>query len=188
MTRWNSRGHRGDVLEDLILLTHDYYHRAGLGRVDKVHVPIKVIEIDSQGIIKRAFFERKSTVDFIGVIQGIAVAFDVKETALKSFPLKNVHAHQVEYMQAIQDQKGLSFLIVHFKFCDEYYLIPNELLQYYYNAPDSMRKSIPYKSLSPEFKIERASNGILNYLPILNIYLTKKKEMAEASSHSIIGF
>lgn len=178
MTRWNSRGHRGDVLEDLILLTNDYYNRTGLARVDKVHIPIKVVEIDESGLIRKAFFEKKSTVDFIGVIQGLAVAFDVKETALKSLPLKNIHLHQVEYMDSIQQQRGLAFLIVHFKFCDEYYLVPNEMVQHYYKSTDQAgkRKSIPYAAMPDYFKIERASNGILNYLPTLNVYLTKKSE------------
>lgn len=175
MTRWKSRGHRGDVLEDLIVLTNEFYKNQGLGRIDKVHVPIKVIEIDGTGMITKAFFEKKSTVDFQGIMQGIGIVFDVKETALKSLPLSNIHLHQVEFMEDIDRQKGLSFIIIHFKFCDEYYLIPLEhLIGYYRNPNPDARKSIPYKQMDPAFKIERPVNGILNYLPLLNTYLDYK--------------
>lgn len=172
MTVWKSRGLRGSALEDLILLTNEYYAKQKLGRVDKVSVPIKVIDMDKQGMITKAYFEKKSTVDFHGVIQGVGVAFDAKETALKSLPLKNIHSHQVEFMQDITEQKGLAFLIVHFKFCDEYYIITYEMLSHYMKLGDQgHRMSIPYKAMDPELKILRDRSGILNYLPALNVYM-----------------
>ena len=75
-------------------------------------------------------------------------------------------------MRDIDDQSGLSFLIVHFKFCDEYYLIPYEMLCKFIS--ESTRKSIPYKNMIPELKIVRTKNGILNYLPVLNVYVKLK--------------
>lgn len=177
MTVWRSRGHRGDVLEDLILLTNEYYKKQRLGRVDKVATPIKVVEIDGNGYVTKGFFEKKSTVDFHGIIQGTGIAFDCKETNLKSIPLSNIHEHQVEYMKDIDYQGGLAFLIVHFKFCDEYFLIPFEIIEkYYQDSKSGSRKSIPYNALDQKFRIPKESNGILNYLPILNTYLDFKEE------------
>lgn len=172
MTVWKSRGHRGDVLEELILMTNDYYRSKRLGRVDKVSVPIKVIEIDHHGMITKAFFEKKSTVDFQGIIQGVGIAFDAKETSLKSLPLSNIHEHQVEFMGDITEQGGLAFLIVHFKFCDEYYLVPYEWILKYLH--EEKRRSIPYKEMPKPFQIPMPVNGILNYLPILNAYVAAK--------------
>lgn len=172
MTVWKSRGHRGDVLEELILMTNDYYKSKKLGRVDKVSVPIKVIEIDHHGMITKAFFEKKSTVDFQGIIQGVGVAFDAKETTLKSLPLSNIHEHQIEFMGDITEQGGLAFLIVHFKFCDEYYLIPYEWILKYVH--EEKRRSIPYKEMPKTFLIPMPVNGILNYLPTLNAYVCAK--------------
>lgn len=172
MTVWKSRGMRGDVLEELLLMTNNYYKSKRLGRVDQVAVPIKVLEIDKRGMITKAFFEKKSTVDFQGIIQGVGVAFDAKETNLKSLPLKNIHPHQVEFMKDITDQGGLSFLIVHFKFCDEYFLLPYEWLHHYIVVEN--RQSIPYKVMPKAFQIERPSGGILNYLPALNAYVCAK--------------
>jgi recombination protein U len=102
----------------------------------------------------------------------VGVAFDAKETALNSLPLQNVHEHQIEFMRDINEQGGLAFLIVHFKFCDEYFLIPYEWLAKY--VKDEKRRSIPYKEMPRQFEIAMPVNGILNYLPALNAYVSAK--------------
>ncbi len=176
MTRWNSTGHRGDELENLIIISNDYYNINKLGRIDKVDVPIKVIKRTDNGMITKAFFEKKSTVDFHGIIQGTSIVFDAKETFLKSLPIQNIHEHQIKYMSDIDFQGGLAFIIIHFKTFDEYYLLPfEEILRYYEGSKNGKRKSIPYKEMNKIFKIEIESNGILNYLPILNTYVKWKK-------------
>jgi recombination protein U len=176
MTVWRTRGHRGDALEDLLLLTNEYYKNHQYALIDKASTPIKVVEIDQGGMITKGFFEKKSTVDFIGIVQGIPVAFDAKETDLKNLPLYNIHEHQVTYMKDFTHQGGLAFIIVHFKFCDEYYLIPFEQIEAYFTASkDKGRRSIPYTAMEPRFRIRREVAGILNYLPVLNEYLTYKK-------------
>jgi recombination protein U len=170
---WGKRGHRGDALEDLILMTNQYYHQLKLCRIDKISTPIKVAEISESGVITRGFFEKKSTVDFIGIVQGVFVAFDAKETNLKSLPLTNIHEHQVDYMKEVDAQGGLAFIIVHFKFCDEYYLIPFELIEEY--MTQTKRRSIPYKAMAPELKIDPGRGGsVLNYLDTLNTYVALK--------------
>ena len=123
---WRSRGHRGDILEDLILLSNEYYNTNKYGRIDKVSTPIKVVDIGKDGLITKGYFEKKSTVDFIGIVQGIAIAFDAKETNLKSLPISNIHEHQIEYMEDFHFQGGLAFIIAHFKIDDSYHLIPYE--------------------------------------------------------------
>ena len=122
---WSKRGHRGDTLEDLLEYTHQYYHQLKLCRVDKISTPVKVVEIDGQGMVTKAFFEKKSTVDFIGIVQGVFVAFDAKETHLKSLPLSNIHTHQLDYMQDVVSQGGLAFLLFTSKhmMCTHFYLL-----------------------------------------------------------------
>ena len=71
--------------------------------------------------------------DFIGFVQGSAVVFDAKETALNILPFKNIHEHQLEYMQEVDFHGGLAFLIAHFKQANEYHLIPYEILN---NLPE----------------------------------------------------
>ncbi len=179
---WGKRGHRGDALEDLLYYTNQYYHQQQLCRIDKVSTPIKVVDIDSSGMVTKGFFEKKSTVDFIGIIQGVFVAFDAKETHLKSLPLSNIHAHQIEYMCDINKQGGLAFIIIHFKFNDSYFLVPYEIIASYYVAGSSSsapaRKSIPYKAMDPKFEIKKERSGsILNYLETLNTYVKYKTEL-----------
>ena len=176
MTAWRTRGHRGDALEDIILLTNEYYRNHKYGVVDKANTPIKVVEIDQTGLITKGYFEKKSTVDFIGLVQGIAIAFDAKETNLKSLPLSNIHEHQLNYMEEFTYQGGLSFIIVHFKMMDEYYLLPFEMIRDSFNQSKSGgRKSIPYSEMSNAYRITREFNGILNYLPAINQYIECKK-------------
>ncbi len=142
------------------------YHNLGLLRVDKIATPIKVVEIHNN-MITKGYFEKKSTVDFIGIIQGVFVAFDAKETELKSFPLKNIHSHQVEFMADVVQQGGLAFLIVHFKLFDEYYLVPYDILKKFYNEQQG-KKSIPYTEMTHCIPIEFSEDGTLRYLDALN--------------------
>ena len=80
MATWNSRGLRGATLEELINRTNDIYMEKGLALIQKVPTPITPIKIDKDNRhITLAYFEQKSTVDYIGAIQGIPVCFDAKE-------------------------------------------------------------------------------------------------------------
>lgn len=165
---WGSRGLRGSDLEQLIEFTNNKYSQLGICRVDKVATPVKAVEISNDGVITRGFFEKKSTVDFVGVIQGVFIAFDVKETKANSLPLKNVHEHQIKYMQDVKAQGGLAFIIVHFKKYDEYYLIPLDILLSF-----SDKKSIPYSSMGTCIRIDyNASMHLLEYIDALNILVS----------------
>lgn len=177
MTVWKSHGLRGDALESLLLKTNDYYRTKQLARIDKIHVPVKVVELSEKGLITKAYFEKKSTIDFQGVIQGVGVAFEAKETHQKSLPLYNIHEHQVDFMRDFDAQGGLTFIIVHFKFNDTYFLIPFEVVSHYYRV--KTRKSIPFSAMNPAYKIEVSPIGLLNYLPALNAYVRDKLILAE---------
>lgn len=182
MTTWRTSGHRGDTLEDLITLSNEYYHKNGICRVDKSATPITVVEINDKGLITKGYFEKKATVDFFGIVQGIPISFDAKETDQKSLPLYNIHAHQVDYMKDFTAQRGLAFLILHFKFCDEYYLLPFEvLLGYWEKAKEGGRKSIPYGAVELRFRIPQVKNGILNYLAVLNAYMDYKQDLKNSN-------
>jgi len=171
---WKSRGVRGSTLEDLIMFTNEFYLKRGLARIDKVPIPIKIVEQGKDGLINKAFFEKKSTVDFIGFVQGASIVFDAKETALSNLPFKNIHEHQIEYMRDVTFHGGIAFIIAHFKINDTYHVIPFEVLdKYYQDAKKGGRKSIPLLELNPAFEV-KYHNGILNYLKVLNTYINYK--------------
>lgn len=168
---WKSRGVRGSALEDIITMTNEFYLKRNLARVDKVPTPIKIMEQGKDGMIEKAFYEKKSTVDFIGFVQGIAIVFDAKETSLANLPFKNIHAHQIQYMKDVIHHGGMAFLIVHFKQFNTYQLLPFETLVKFYDAAEKGgRKSIPFEALNPLLKIPYNNNGLLNYLATLNTY------------------
>ena len=80
MPTWNSRGLRGSVLEEMINYTNEQYLMKKLALIQKIPTPIKPIQIEKETRhITLAYFDQKSTVDYIGAVQGIPVCFDEKE-------------------------------------------------------------------------------------------------------------
>lgn len=172
MTRWKNFNHRGDYTETLIDEINQLYERQEMAMVTKVPVPIKVIEI-GDGMISKAFFEKKSTVDYIGMCQGFGLCFDVKETNQKYLPLKNIHEHQIVYMNTFQKQGGWAFIICHLKVSGDFYLIPMELLNYYWY--ESTRQSIPLDAMVEKGYPIPMEQGLPNYLSAFNSYISAKK-------------
>lgn len=173
MSHWNSRGLRGSSLEENINFTNEKYRQRGLALLQKVPTPITPIKIDQEKrTITLAYFEKQSTVDYIGVAQGVPVCFDAKETGHKNLPLQNIHQHQIEFMADFRTQRGLAFLLVHFTSLDEYYLLPFETLErFWFDAEKGGRKSIPLEAFDEKYKIQKTGNGLLHYLEAVSLYL-----------------
>ena len=126
---WKSRGLRGSLLEDLINRTNEKYREQKLALIQKVPTPITPIKMDKEHRqISLAYFEQKSTVDYIGVVQGIPVCFDAKECTTDTFPLQNIHEHQIQFMKEYEEQGGVSFLIIYYTNKDRLYNLPNRHL------------------------------------------------------------
>ena len=90
MATWNSRGLRGSELEELINLTNEKYREKKLALIQKIPTPIKPIQIDkTTRHITLAYFDQRSTVDYIGTVQGVPVCFDAKECRSRTFPEKD---------------------------------------------------------------------------------------------------
>ncbi len=177
MGYWGSRGLRGSTLEHLINTTNTQYRNKALGLVQKIPTPITPLKIDNKTrTITSAYFEQKSTVDFIGVIQGIPICFDAKETNNKSLPLNNIHSHQIEFMDEFEKQKGVAFLIINYKKVDKIYYVPfNIVKKYFNNSKDgSGRKSIPYDELDEKYIIRNTQGFFVHYLEPLNIDLVER--------------
>ena len=119
MGTWNSRGLRGSTLEDMINHSNQVYRERGLALIQKIPTPITPIAIAKESRhITLAYFDQKSTVDYIGAVQGIPVCFDAKECSASTFPLQNVHEHQVRFMLEFESQGGISFIILHWTAVD----------------------------------------------------------------------
>ena len=141
MATWNSRGLRGSTLEEFINRTNETYLTNGLALIQKVPTPITPINIDkATRHITLAYFEQKSTVDYIGAVQGIPVCFDAKECATDTFPLQNIHEHQVTFMENFEKQGGISFFLISFTARNEFY----EELESDYFLPKGKAVLVPY--------------------------------------------
>ncbi len=176
MGYWASRGLRGSTLEQLINSTNIQYQSKGLCVVQKIPTPITPLKIDNKTrTITSAYFEQKSTVDFIGVVQGIPICFDAKETNNKSLPLKNIHQHQIEFMEEFEKQKGVAFILVYFKSIDTMYYIPfRTLKKYVVESENGARKSIPYKELDEKYIIKNSEGFLVHYLESINTDLIER--------------
>lgn len=112
MATWNSRGLRGSTLEDLVNRTNEQYREKGLALIQKIPTPITPVRMDKESRhITLAYFDQRSTVDYIGAVQGIPVCFDAKECSAETFPLANIHPHQVAFMKDFEKQNGVAFFL-----------------------------------------------------------------------------
>ena len=178
MATWNSRGLRGSTLEDLINRTNEKYLENGLALIQKIPTPITPINIDKESRhITLAYFEKKSTVDYIGVVQGIPVCFDAKECSSDTFPVHNIHEHQVKFMQDFERQGGIAFIIADFVGHNEIFYIPyNDIIKFWNRAKEGGRKSFTYEEINKQFKI-RSHNGIMvHYIEMIQKDLDMRVE------------
>ena len=164
------RGLRGSVFEDIINRTIEDYRIKKLALIQKIPTPIVPMKMDKEGHITRAFFDKKSTVDYIGVVQEIAVCFDAKECATKIFPLANIHKHQYEFMKEFEDQGGISFIIIYYNnFQLSYYLSFKQLKEYWTN-----KKNIDFEDLDEKYIIDMKGKIRINILEKLQLDIDER--------------
>jgi recombination protein U len=161
------------MFEELVNLTNEKYMEHNLAAIQKIATPITPLTFDSESrLITKAYFEKKSTVDYIGMVQGIGICFDAKETGRGYLPLQNIHAHQIEFMASFRAQKGIAFLLVNFTDRNECYFLPFEILEMYWkDAGRGGRKSIPFEAFEKEYLVVGKSGYMVHYLEAVNRYL-----------------
>ncbi len=169
MAVWNSRGLRGSVLEEMINITVERLREHKLAVIQKIPTPITPIEIDKASRhITLAYFDKKSTVDYMGVVQGVPVCFDAKECAKDTFALQNVHEHQVEFMRDFEGQQGISFLLIYFSHLDKYYYMRfKELDRFWQRQQEGGRKSFTMDELSEDYFFDEVKGNTLPFLAML---------------------
>ncbi|MBR1770522.1 MAG: Holliday junction resolvase RecU [Lachnospiraceae bacterium] len=177
MATWNSRGLRGSTLEDMINRTNEKYKENHLALIQKVPTPITPIKIDKESRhITLAYFDQKSTVDYIGAVQGLPVCFDAKECAVDTFALQNIHEHQVEFMRAFEEQGGIAFFLIFYSHKDLLYYLPFEMLDFFWQrAKAGGRKSFRFEELNPAYVLPKQHGVMVPYLEAL------KKDLEDRS-------
>lgn len=170
MGTWNSRGLRGSTLEDLINITNEKYREKGIGLIQKIPTPIKPVAIDKQTRhITMAYFEQRSTVDYIGVVQGVPICFDAKECNTDTFPIQNIHQHQVDFMNEFEKQNGIAFLIIYYTALNEVYYLPfNKVYEFFQRSLNGGRKSFRFEEIDTSYRIKMNGGVPIHYLEALS--------------------
>ena len=162
-------GNRGMSLESDVNNSNKYYLENDIAVIYKKPTPVKVINLNYKtNKIDEAYYEVPSTTDYNGIYKGKYIDFDAKETNSKtSFPLTNIHKHQIDHLIKVKDHGGISFLIIRFNTLNETYLFETKFLQEFIN--NNERKSIPYNYIKDNgYLIEESYYPRLKYIEILN--------------------
>ena len=152
-------GNRGMSLEEDLNITNKYYLDSDIAVIYKKPTPITINHVDypnrRDAVITDAKFKIPSTTDYNGIYKGKYIDFEAKETANKtSFPLANIHMHQIEHLRRIIKHGGIGFIIVKFSRLNKIYLLDaKDLFSFIDN---NNRKSIPieyFEKNAKEIKI-----------------------------------
>lgn len=161
---------RGMDLENIINDTNHYLLSKDIALIYKKPTPIGIVKVsyeNNKQVINKAYFASPSTLDYNGLYKGKYIEFDAKNTESKtSFPLNNVHEHQIEHIRNVIKHHGIVFLIIRIN--GLYYLL---------NGPDFInfidtetRKSIPYSYIKEYgYELEYNYTKGLNYLKYVDI-------------------
>ncbi len=165
-------GNRGMNLEADLNETNTYYLDNDIAIIYKKPTPITINKVDyksrNDAVIKEAHFKIPSTTDYNGIYKSKYIDFEAKETkSLTSFPLSNIHKHQIEHLKLIYKHGGIGFIIVKFtKLNNTYLLFINDLLDFLDNND---RKSIPLSYFNKKgFIIKEGISPRLDYLKIID--------------------
>ena len=168
---------RGMNLESLINEANKYYLDNDIAVIYKKPTPVEIKKVSYKG--KTEYIEgvlrEKSTLDYTGVYKGYYLDFDAKSSKSKtSFPLSNIHKHQLLHIDRVLKHKGISFLIIEMN--DRFFILDGNVLMNFVNNND--RKSIPFEFIQKEgLEIKLKFSPTLDYITVLDTLIRKKEEI-----------
>ena len=168
---------RGMGLENILNQTNELYRLQKRAVIHKTPTPIQVVKVNyparSAAQITESYFRQASTTDYNGVYKGRYIDFEAKETKNKtSFPLKNIHEHQLEHMKECCEQGGIAFVIFYFSSLKEYYLLEYKWIEKFVHDSSTKRQSIPLIYIKEHGQsISLSLQMTLNYLDAVDSLL-----------------
>lgn len=176
-------GGRGMTLEKEIEKSNDFYLSIGKAVIHKKPTPVQIVNVSypkrSKAVIKEAYFRTPSTTDYNGIYRGRYIDFEAKETkSTTSFPLQNIHEHQVLHMKAVHEQQGIVFLLIRFKSLDEVYLLPYLSFESFWERyQQEIKKSITVEEIRKNgYHIPYQYQPRLNYLKAVDKLILDESE------------
>ncbi|MYL45031.1 Holliday junction resolvase RecU [Virgibacillus halodenitrificans] len=162
-------GKRGQSFETSLNYTNEIYINQKRAIVNKRPTPVKVLKSKGTRVLN-GYYEEKSTVDYDGVYQGKSIVFEAKTTKEKRLPLSIISDHQIDYLEDMEKQGAISFLIVEMRVSREVYLVPNNMLRKYVKASkQGGRKSIPLRDLEIYAHLVKSQRGVpIDYLSVVD--------------------
>jgi len=179
-----SHKNRGVRLEKLINDTNAYYLAQNIAVIHKKPVPVQIVNVAyprrSLAQIKEAYYKTPSTTDYNGLYQGQYIDFDVKETKSNtSFPLKNIHQHQIDHLKAVHEHGGLAFIIIYVYQFDQAFLLPFPSIDIFLKRAKTGRKSMTLDEIKTHgFVIQEGFRPRLDYLKALDTWQASFKNSA----------
>lgn len=154
------KSNMGMQFESDVTKSCDFYREKGLCDIYKRPTPIKVVKMSKThpGQIEEAYFEEKSTTDYVGIYKGRYIDFECKETIHETIPYHMIRPQQYRHLENIIRLGGIGFFLVSFKRIQEVYLMPAKFIL-------DVQKNNPHQGYKYDFFV---SNGIKverSYLP-----------------------
>ena len=170
----NLRTHsnRGMNLEADLNDTNEYYLYSDVAIIHKKPTPITINKVNYKSrrdaVITEAHFKVPSTTDYNGIYKGKYIDFEAKETKNStSFPLNNIHKHQINHLSQIYKHGGIGFIIVRFTKLNKTYLLFTQDLLYFIDNNKSA--SIPISYFDEKgYIIKEGIKPRLDYLKIID--------------------
>ena len=161
-------GNRGMDLENSLNLINSYYIENDIALIYKKPTPIGIVDVNyefGKNIITKAYFKEPSTLDYNGLYKGKYIEFEAKESKNKtSFPLANIHEHQIKHIKNVIKHKGIVFLIIYMN-NSSFLLKGTDFINYINNHN---RKSIEFKFIEEKgVVIKETFNGI-DYISVVD--------------------
>lgn len=172
-------GSRGMFLENLLNQTNEFYRLKKRAVIHKKPTPVQVVKVHypqrSAAVISEAYYRHASTTDYNGIYRGYYIDFEAKETKNKSsFPLKNLHEHQIQHMRECYEQSGIVFIIFYFSTLQKFYLLEFQELERFLTRDSANRQSLPLEYIQQfGYPLSLTIQSTLDYLSVIDTLIEK---------------
>lgn len=170
---------RGMFLETVLNQTNEGYLLQRKAVIHKKPTPIQVVSVHypkrSAAQITEAYFRQPSTTDYNGVYNGYYIDFEAKETKNKtSFPIQNIHEHQLHHMNECLKQGGIVFFIFYFSTLQQFYLVDAELI--IHHIRQSNKSAIPLTFIQEHgYAVAFTIQSTIDYLAAVDQLIEHKR-------------